>query len=134
MRGLGDLLAKLVLGGGVVLAALTVARDGAELAATGGWFAVLGQFLAVLATLAVLGLLAALAVALALLPLLLYFGLADPERHERLTLTGALVAGTRALGATSFAAANRVWKLSWWTCWWLGQVLGLLAPRRRRPD
>ncbi len=129
MRRVGEYVSVAFLIGFISVTIWAVAGDWQHLSTVGGWFAVLGQFLAVSATLAMLCLLSALCVALLCLPLLLYFSLANPASHERLTPAAALSLSTKALSTAARRTSrwllrflNFLWKCVWWT-WWAVRTL-----------
>ena len=89
----------------------------------GGWYALLGHFIAVAATLVFLYVCGALALALLAMPLIVLFSLREddflaeasrPRPSPRAMLATSVVAARRAV----LAAAEPPWKALWW-CWWL---------------
>ncbi len=119
MRRVNGMGGSLVLGGIVLCALWVVVRDGATLAAVGGWYAVLGQFLAVAATLALLVLLGTLALALLALPVLFVLRLATDDRGAAMSRQTV----SRGLAGTALRLADPVWKAAWWGCWHLARIL-----------
>ncbi len=90
----------------------------------GGWYALLGHFVAVAATLVFVYICGVLALSLLAMPLILWFSLREDDflalaeasrtrRSPRAVLaTSAAVAGRAVL-----AVADPLWKALWW-CWW----------------
>ena len=95
----------------VTIALWTVVRDWSYLLGVGGWFALLGRFLAVLATLVVFVVLFVLGCSILALPVLVYFAVADPASHQTLRPERALRSGV-------YSVVNPLWKACWWA-WWL---------------
>ena len=115
-------ISRLLLWGIFALAAWTVVRDWSYLMEAGGWFALLGQFMAVTWTLLFLVVLVLLGIVLLFLPLLIYFGVSEHQANEELSLARAahlLVQGLRRLGRLTLRVANPIWKALWWTWWFL---------------
>ena len=94
------------------------------LVGVGGWFALLGHFMAVAATLVFLYVCGALALALLVMPLIVLFSLREddflalaeasrtPRSARAVLATCAAVAGRAIL-----AVADPPWQALWW-CWW----------------
>ena len=108
----------------VAVALASTVADWRHLAEAGGWFAMVGHFLMVAATLVLLFLAGMLALALAALPFVLlfcrneddFFALAEASqaRHS----TRALLAVCRRIMVRSMLAViDPLWKALWW-CWW----------------
>ena len=95
-----------VLYGFTIVALWSVLRELPFLMETGGWFAVIGQLMAVISTLIMLFLLGVLCLALVCLPVLLFFAISAPGDIERLTWSGF----SDELGRRSLQIANPVWK------------------------
>jgi len=117
MRRFGDLNVGAVVCALVAVAVAATMGEWPALRASGGWFAVFGQMLAVIAALAIGAMLTALALALVVLPLI---GL-----HS---LLGSWVSGPReALDAGDLArravrAIDPAWKAAWRLWWtWIGR-------------
>lgn len=116
----------LVLGLVVGMALWTIARDWSELLAVGGWFAILGRFMVVFATVTLLVLLALLGIGVVIAPMLLLL-LATNALGEKGYANGGLVDQLRTvinpqkLGSTLVRAANPIWKTLWWTWWYLSR-------------
>jgi hypothetical protein len=129
MRQVSGIGGSLVLGGIVLCALWAVARDGAALLAVGGWYAVLGQFLAVAATMTLLIVLGALVVAVLSLPVLFVLRLTTDDGGfvmSRLTVSRLALAAAgapRGLADTALRLADRVWKAAWWGCWHAARIL-----------
>lgn len=126
MRGVGDLIAIFVLGVLVGTAVSSTLENWSLLVETGGWFAVLGHFLAVAATLAMIVVAAALALALLALPILVYYAVTEPGARDLATLADRVRSPLRlrraaaaALGRAALALAEPVWKALWWGWWYL---------------
>lgn len=90
----------------------------------GGWFALLGHFMAVAATLVFLYVCGALALALLVMPLILLFSLREDDflalaEASRTTRSPRAVLATCAAvaGRSLLAVADPLWKALWW-CWW----------------
>ena len=107
-----------MLFGVTIVAFWSVLREWSYLMETGGWFAVLGQLMAVISTLVMLFLLGALCLAVVCLPVLLFFGIGAPDKIERLTWNSF----AQAFGRRCLLIANPVWKTLWWTWWFVNQV------------
>ncbi len=108
----------------VTVALVSTAADWRYLVEAGGWFAVLGHFLMVAATLVLLFLAGILVLALAALPFILlfcrnqddFFALAEASRARH--STRALLAVCRRIMVRSMLAViDPLWKALWW-CWW----------------
>ena len=108
MRGRTDFLSLMVPGSLLVLALAVVLGDLSHLLEEGGWYAVLGQFLAVATTLVMIAIGGVVVVALLALPFLFCFGIYQELRRP---------IGPLALRARLYRAADTVWKAAWW-CWW----------------
>ena len=107
------------------IAAGSTLNDWAYLVETGGWYAVLGHFMAVAATLVILFICGVLALSILVLPLIVLFSLNEDDldalatasrkaRSPRAVLATCLGVAGRAL----LAVADPLWKGLWW-CWWL---------------
>ncbi len=90
----------------------------------GGWFALLGHFVAVSATLVFLYICGVLALSLLVMPLILLFSLreddflalAEASRTKR-SPRAVLAACAGVAGRAVLAVADPPWKALWW-CWW----------------
>ena len=110
----------------IAVALASTAADWRHLVETGGWFALLGHFLMVAATLVMLFLAGVLALALAALPLILLFGRNEDDffafteasraRHSIRALAGVM---RRIIARALLAAAEPIWKALWWGWWFL---------------
>ena len=123
MRRISDLItyAPAVL---LAIALASTVADWDALVESGGWFALLGNFFMVAATLVLLYIAGVLALGLAALPIILlfcrnqddFFALAEASRAGQ--LPRALLAVLRGIIARSILAlVNPPWKAAWW-CWW----------------
>lgn len=91
----------------------------------GGWFAILGHFMAVAATLVMLFICGVLALSILVLPLILLFSLSEDDLRA-LTSASREMRSPRAVlgtclglaGRAMLAVADPIWKGVWW-CWWL---------------
>jgi hypothetical protein len=91
---------------------------------SGGWFALLGHFIAVAATLVFVYICGVLALALLAMPLIVLFSLRE-DNFLALAKPSRTRPSPRAVLATCVAAARRAvlavadppWKALWW-CWW----------------
>ncbi len=90
----------------------------------GGWFALLGHFVAVAATLVFLYICGVLALSLLVMPLIVLFSLREDDflalaEASRTTRSPRAVLGTCAgvAGRAVLAVADPLWKALWW-CWW----------------
>ncbi len=108
MRGRTDFLSLIVPGSVLVLALAVVLGDLSHLLEEGGWYAVLGQFLAVATTLIMIAIGGVVVVTLLALPFLFCFSIYQ-ELHRPI--------GPLALRTRLYRAANGGWKWAWW-CWW----------------
>ena len=95
-----------------------VVGDLGMLVDSGGWFAVVGQFMAVFSTLVLGLLLAVLGVSVLMLPVFAYFLVAAPS-GQRISSAGAGL----------YRGAERIWKVAWWIGWGVRRVV-LGAPER----
>ena len=129
MRRVSEIGGSLVLGGVILYALWVVARDSTTLLAVGGWYAILGQFLAVAATMMLFVLLGVLILGLLSLPVLFVLRLTSDDgglvvsRLTILRLASAIADAPRAFADTSLRLADSVWKAAWWGCWHLARVL-----------
>ena len=90
----------------------------------GGWFALLGHFIAVAATLVFLYICGVLALAILVMPLIIWFSwreddflaLAEASRANR-SPRAVLVTCAAVAGRAVLAVADPLWKALWW-CWW----------------
>ena len=111
----------------LAIALASTVADWRQLVEAGGWFALLGRFMMITATLVLLYLAGVLALCLAALPLIFLFGrnedsvfaLAEASR------AGLLTTARRSL----LAMLNPPWRAVWW-CWWY--VRGSVAHARSR--
>lgn len=111
----------------LAIALASTAADWRLLVETGGWFALLGHFMMVAATLVLLFLAGVLALCLAALPLVLLFGL---NEDSFFALAEARRAGPLATARRfMLAMLNPPWRALWW-CWWYAR--GSLAHVRSR--
>lgn len=108
MYTLAGLLARIVLWSILGVSAWTVARDWSMLVEHGGLFAVVGQFLAVVCTLGLAVVLVLLCVGVLMLPVLVYYAVAEPDFVEERTPGDWLV-----------RVVNPIWKMLWWSGWWM---------------
>lgn len=90
----------------------------------GGWYALLGHFIAVAATLVFVYILGVLALSLLAMPLIVLFSLREddflaPARPSRARPSprAVLAASVGATRRAVFAIAEPPWKALWW-CWW----------------
>lgn len=110
MRGRTDFLSLIVPGSVLALALVTVLGDLSHLLDEGGWYAVLGQFLAVATTLIMIAIGCVVVVTLLALPLVFCFGIYQELQRP---------IGPPALRARCYRAANICWKAVWWSWWHL---------------
>ena len=108
MRGRTDFLSLMVPGSVLALALAVVLGDLSHLLEEGGWYAVLGQFMAVATTLIMIAIGGVLVVTLLALLFVFCFGIYQELRRPNEPL---------APRARFYRAANSVWKTAWW-CWW----------------
>jgi len=125
MRGIDGLNVPTVVAVLFAVAFAAVAGELPELLATGGWFAVFGQMLAVVAAVAIVVVAGTLAVAVIALPLIAAWALARPlsEARERLKVE-LEVEGQVSLTRLMARALGPAWALAW-RLWWR------LRPARR---
>lgn len=104
------------------IALWAVVCDWELLMTSGGWFAVLGQLMAVIATIVLMTVMVLLGIALVLLPFIAYAAVVSGGRNPNLAITALprylrVAAGRRAaqLGRHLYAVANATWKTCWWT-------------------
>lgn len=131
MRRIGDLIPVIVLGAIGGIAIWATANGWSSLLDEGGWYALLGQFLAVAATLAFLFVACVLRLTLLALPLLLLFGLSDQGRAPGGVArrpADAFRTGVSGLARAAYAIANALWKTAWWGWWFVG---GIVRPVNR---
>ena len=105
----------------VAVALASTAADWRHLAESGGWFAMLGHFLMVSATLVLLFLAGVLALALAALPFILLF---CRNEDDFFALAEASRAGLPAMARwiivrPLLAIIDPVWKALWWSWWFI---------------
>ena len=113
-------------------------NEWAYLVETGGWYAVLGHFMAVAATLVILYICGVLALSILVLPLILLYSLNEDD-FEAFAAANRTVRSPRAVLATCVGVAGRAllavadpaWKGLWW-CWWL--LRGRADPGSERAD
>lgn len=94
------------------------------LSEVGGWFALLGHFVSVAATLVMIYIAGVLVVAVLAAPIIILFSMQDDDSFA-LTRAMHALASPRTLLATCrrsiaralMAVAEPVWKALWW-CWW----------------
>ena len=108
MRGRGEFLSLIVPGSVLGLALVIVLGDLFYLLEEGGWYAVLGQFLAVATTLIMIAIGGVMVVTLLALPFLFCFSIYQELQRPIRPLE---------LRARIWRAANGGWKWAWW-CWW----------------
>ena len=123
MRRINDLIIYVP----AVLLAIALAStvgDWDALVESGGWFALLGNFLMVASTLVLLYIAGVLALGLAALPIILlfcrneddFFALAEASRAGH-SLSALLAVLRRIMARSILALVNPLWKAAWW-CWW----------------
>lgn len=125
MRKVSEVISIVALSTLVSITLWSVLRDWTYLTSVGGWFAVVGQTLAVITALAMIVIVIALALALLTLPVLIYF-LAVGRMDEYRTFSQVLhlmirTIGTqlRTFGTRIFTAVDYGWKILWWGHWHL---------------
>lgn len=125
MRKLTEAISMVALATLVGVTVWTVARDWVYLTSIGGWFAVLGQLLAVFATLIMVVIVVTLAAALLALPFILCsLAVTRTDTPQTLpaivrTITGIARRQVCSLGRKLFAVVNYGWKILWWGQWYL---------------
>ena len=104
----------------------------------GGWFALLGHFVAVAATLVFLYVCGVLALSLLVMPLILLFSLREDDflalaeaSRTRRSPRAVLVTCAAVAGRAVLAVADPLWKALWW-CWWF--LLGRAEADTRRGE
>ena len=110
----------------VAVALASTAAEWRHLVESGGWFAMLGHFLMVAATLVMLFLAGVLALALAVLPVIFLFG-RNEEDFFALTEASRARDSTRALFGVMrriivrsvLAVIDPLWKALWWSWWFI---------------
>ncbi|MDH3690507.1 MAG: hypothetical protein OEU36_13595 [Gammaproteobacteria bacterium] len=125
MRKVSEVISVVALSTLVSITLWSVVRDWTYLTSVGGWFAVLGQTLAVITALAMIVIVIGLALALLALPVLLYF-LAIGRMDEYRTFSQMLHLMIRTIGAQLRTFGGRIlmavdygWKLLWWGHWYM---------------
>ncbi len=108
MRDRVEFLSLIVPGSVLGFALAVVLGDLSYLLEEGGWYAVLGQFLAVATTLIMIIIGGVAAVTLLALPFLFCFSIYEELQRP---------IGPLKLGARFYRVANGGWKAAWW-CWW----------------
>ena len=110
----------------VAVALASTAADWRQLVEIGGWFAVLGHFLMVAATLVMLYLAGVLALAVAALPFVLlfcrneddFFALTEASRarHSTRAILGVM---RRIIARAMLAIVDPPWRALWWSWWFI---------------
>ncbi len=108
----------------LAIALASTVGDWDALVESGGWFAPLGHFFMVAATLVLLYIAGVLALGLAALPLILlfarneddFFALAEASRAGH-SLSALLAVLRKIMVRSILALVNPLWKATWW-CWW----------------
>lgn len=121
----------------LAIALVSTAADWRYLVETGGWFALLGNFMMVAATLVLLFLAGVLALCLAALPFIYlfwrneddFFALAAASRAGQ-SPRALLAVMRRIMVRRLIAVANPIWKALWWSWWFIGG--GALADTGRK--